>query len=168
MDKKKKLYKINVKELSNKETIKEKIWFAKVFHTKHVKRAKTLAYRISDGKKVFVYGGDGSDCKNLRKACEDVDLALLEATMPSTLYITGHSSAEEAGKIANESNVKTLVLTHIAPIYFKKSNPIKDAKKHFKGGGHKNAAGGSSYGTLRGTVRKLKQILPEYKDQLNS
>ena len=42
------------------------------------------------------------------------------------------------------------------------------ARKHFKGGGHKNASGGSSYSTLRGTVNKLKQILPDYKEQLNN
>ncbi len=42
------------------------------------------------------------------------------------------------------------------------------ARKHFKGGGHKNAAGGSSYYGLSATVRKFKQILPEYKNQLLS
>lgn len=40
------------------------------------------------------------------------------------------------------------------------------AKKHFKGGGHKNAAGGASYQSLRGTVLKLKEILPLYKESL--
>ncbi len=40
------------------------------------------------------------------------------------------------------------------------------AKKHFKGGGHKNASGGSSFSGLKSTVNKLKQILPEYKKQL--
>jgi len=42
------------------------------------------------------------------------------------------------------------------------------AKKHFKGGGHKNASGGSSFTSLKNTVIKLKQILPEYKDQLTN
>ena len=36
------------------------------------------------------------------------------------------------------------------------------AAKHFKGGGHKNAAGGSSYQSLRGTVNRFKELLPEY------
>jgi phosphoesterase RecJ-like protein len=40
------------------------------------------------------------------------------------------------------------------------------ARKHFKGGGHKNAAGGYSFQTLKSTVRKFKAILPEYKDKL--
>ncbi len=42
------------------------------------------------------------------------------------------------------------------------------AQKHFKGGGHKNASGGSSYSTLRGTINKLKQILPQYKEMISA
>lgn len=40
------------------------------------------------------------------------------------------------------------------------------AKKHFKGGGHKNAAGGYSFQNLKITVRKFKELLPEYQEQL--
>lgn len=39
-------------------------------------------------------------------------------------------------------------------------------KKYFKGGGHRNAAGGQSDLSLQQTVEKLKQILPEYKTLL--
>lgn len=40
------------------------------------------------------------------------------------------------------------------------------AKQHFRGGGHKNAAGGASFKNLRATVRKFKEILPEFKEAL--
>lgn len=40
------------------------------------------------------------------------------------------------------------------------------AAQHFKGGGHKNAAGGYSYIGLGGTIRKFKNILPSLKEQL--
>ncbi len=40
------------------------------------------------------------------------------------------------------------------------------ARKHFKGGGHKNASGGYSYIGLRPTVKKFKSILPDYKEKL--
>lgn len=40
------------------------------------------------------------------------------------------------------------------------------AKKHFKGGGHKNAAGGFSFQNLRATVKKFKELLPEYEEKL--
>ncbi len=42
------------------------------------------------------------------------------------------------------------------------------AKLHFRGGGHKNAAGGASFHSLSVTVRRFKEILPEYKEQLES
>lgn len=41
------------------------------------------------------------------------------------------------------------------------------AKKYFEGGGHRNAAGGSSKQTLEETLQKFLSILPEYKDKLN-
>lgn len=36
------------------------------------------------------------------------------------------------------------------------------ARKHFKGGGHKNASGGYSYIGLRATLHKFREMLPEY------
>ncbi len=42
------------------------------------------------------------------------------------------------------------------------------ARKHFRGGGHKNAAGGFSFQTLKATIKRFKELLPEYKDQLLS
>lgn len=42
------------------------------------------------------------------------------------------------------------------------------ARKHFKGGGHKNAAGGASFQSLPATVQRFKKILPYYKEQLTS
>ncbi len=41
------------------------------------------------------------------------------------------------------------------------------ARKYFEGGGHRNAAGGSSNLTLEKTLDKVLSILPEYKDQLD-
>lgn len=40
------------------------------------------------------------------------------------------------------------------------------ARKHFEGGGHKNAAGGQTHLTLEETVKKFMELLPQYKDQL--
>ncbi len=40
------------------------------------------------------------------------------------------------------------------------------ARKHFKGGGHRNAAGGASFIGLDATVRKFKELLPRYRDVL--
>ena len=40
------------------------------------------------------------------------------------------------------------------------------ARKHFQGGGHRNAAGGISYEPLQTTITKFLEVLPQYKDQL--
>ena len=42
------------------------------------------------------------------------------------------------------------------------------ARKHFQGGGHKNASGGTFKGTLQEALQKFLDILPEYKLKLNS
>lgn len=41
------------------------------------------------------------------------------------------------------------------------------AARYFEGGGHLNAAGGDSYLSMQETIKRLKEILPQYYDQLN-
>jgi phosphoesterase RecJ-like protein len=40
------------------------------------------------------------------------------------------------------------------------------ARKHFQGGGHRNASGGTTTLSLEQTLKKFLEILPEYKEQL--
>lgn len=42
------------------------------------------------------------------------------------------------------------------------------ARKHFEGGGHRNASGGSSRASLEDTLQKFLNILPEYQSKLES
>lgn len=42
------------------------------------------------------------------------------------------------------------------------------AQKHFRGGGHKNASGGASFQGLSATVKKFKDLLPDYQQALMS
>lgn len=39
-------------------------------------------------------------------------------------------------------------------------------RDHFKGGGHKNAAGGYSYANLKATMDKFRHLLPNYKEKI--
>ncbi|MCF6342245.1 MAG: DHHA1 domain-containing protein, partial [Bacteroidales bacterium] len=41
------------------------------------------------------------------------------------------------------------------------------ARKHFEGGGHKNAAGGNFYESIPDTIQSVKKILGAYKGELN-
>ena len=70
-------------------------------------------------------------------------------------------------------NVKLAAFIHEQPKIVKLSLRSKGdidvqemAKRHFRGGGHKNAAGGASFHSLAVTVRRFKEILPEYQHQL--
>jgi bifunctional oligoribonuclease and PAP phosphatase NrnA len=72
-------------------------------------------------------------------------------------------------------NVKLAAFIHEQPTITKLSLRSKGefsvqeiAKQHFKGGGHRNASGGSSYGGLTATVKKFKSLLPAYKTQLEN
>ena len=40
------------------------------------------------------------------------------------------------------------------------------ARKYFEGGGHKNAAGGRSSDSLESTIKKFKEVIKEYQNQL--
>lgn len=42
------------------------------------------------------------------------------------------------------------------------------ARKHFSGGGHKNAAGADSHESLEATIKKFEELLPIYKNQITN
>ena len=46
-------------------------------------------------------------------------------------------------------------------------NVNKFARDHFSGGGHNNAAGGSTNTTLTKTIDYFERLLPEYQNELN-
>ncbi len=42
------------------------------------------------------------------------------------------------------------------------------SRRHFNGGGHRNAAGGISYASLSATVQKMLSLLPQYSEELTA
>ncbi len=42
------------------------------------------------------------------------------------------------------------------------------ARKHFSGGGHKNAAGGKSDLSLNETIKKFLAIIPDFQKELSN
>ncbi|MEM1573516.1 MAG: ribonuclease Z [Candidatus Methanomethylicaceae archaeon] len=75
----------------------------------------------------IVYTGDTRYCEKIIDFANEADLLIHEATFASDLanraYEEGHSTAEDAAKIAKAAKVKKLVMTHISSRY-------KDAKIH--------------------------------------
>jgi ribonuclease BN (tRNA processing enzyme) len=122
---------IKIHELSGKEIIKMGKLEIKPFEVNHSKRRLCLGYQILEDKKKICYSGDSGYCKSLKCACQDADIAIIEATLPKKWDVASHMNGEETGKIAREARVKKLILTHVANTYL--SQVKKDVKKEYNG-----------------------------------
>jgi ribonuclease Z len=83
----------------------------------------------------IVYSGDTRPCEELRIASTDADILISEA-----MYTTehedlaeerGHSTAAGAAKLARDTGVKLLVLTHYSPRYYDGDEIIEEARPIF-------------------------------------
>jgi len=80
----------------------------------------SLGYRFitSDGK-IIVFSGDTGYGPEIIGLARNADLAVLECSIPEEQFelhpVAGHLTATLAGKIAQQADVKKLVLTHIYP-----------------------------------------------------
>ncbi len=93
------------------------------------------------------------------------------------LSALGSQTGDTEGLVNFGLSIKDVILSVL--IYERKDGSVKLsfrslddfsvndlARKHFEGGGHRNAAGGQTNLGLDGTLKKLFEILPLYKDQL--
>jgi ribonuclease Z len=93
--------------------------------TDHRPVEPTVAYRVEQGQRSVVLGGDGVPCDGLSALCAGADAyvqtvirADLVRSVPSARLqdiLDYHSSVEDAGRTAAEAGVGTLVLTHYVP-----------------------------------------------------
>lgn len=111
-----------------------------------------FAYRFDTSDRSIVISGDTTVSDNLIALAKDADLLVHEAIIPSAVdrlianvpnapdlrrsILSHHTSAEDAGKVAQAAKVKTLVLSHLIPA----EDPlvtdavwIEAASKYFKG-----------------------------------
>ena len=103
------------------------------FNNKKIK-PNDVSY-IVEGKKIsFVL--DTLVCKNAYLLAKNADLLISEATFKSELEERGeeynHMTAKQAASIANKSNVKDLVLTHISARYKDGKEVEEDARDVFE------------------------------------
>jgi ribonuclease BN (tRNA processing enzyme) len=130
LEKSKNLNRIKIKELCN-DSVKVGKLLIKSFEVEHEKNMNCLSYKIINKKKSICYSGDSSYCKGLKESCMDVDLAILESTAPKSWKLESHMNGEDAGKLAEQCNVKKTILTHVAKEYLFQVK--KDVKKNYKG-----------------------------------
>ncbi|MGB9553830.1 MAG: MBL fold metallo-hydrolase, partial [bacterium] len=84
------------------------------------------------GDKAVVYSGDTDYCKNIVDLAQHADLLILECSLPETMKVEGHLSPSLAGRIAQESRCKRLLLTHFYPPC-DEHDLIEEAKREFSG-----------------------------------
>jgi ribonuclease Z len=93
--------------------------------TDHRPVEPTVAFRVDDGGKSVVLGGDGVPCAGLDALCANAD-AYVQTVIRDDLVklipnariqdiLDYHSSVEQAGQTAARAGVRTLVLTHYVP-----------------------------------------------------
>lgn len=78
-----------------------------------------------------VYSGDTKACSNLLTLAKDADILIHDATFLEEKEDRMHTGAREAGQLAKEANVKTLVLTHFSRRYMDVTPLEEEAKKVF-------------------------------------
>ena len=76
----------------------------------------SLGYRITDSRgRSVVYSGDTDFCESLVELAKGADVLICESAFPDDLKVSGHLTPSLAGEIAEEAEVKKLVLTHFYP-----------------------------------------------------
>lgn len=93
------------------------IEFCKTYHSEHV---ESYAIKLKADGKTIVYTGDLSykSKDKIINFTKDADLLICESSLLKSHgfnEICNHLTAEQAGKIAKESNAKKLLLTHLWP-----------------------------------------------------
>ncbi|MHC1586420.1 MAG: MBL fold metallo-hydrolase [Candidatus Hecatellaceae archaeon] len=105
--------KLDFKELSGGESLNG----IKALKTLH--RPVNLAYRVERGGRSLCYSGDTAYFKPLASFASGCNLLIHDAVFlneqKELAAITNHSTAGEAGEIAQEAGVEKLVLFHVLP-----------------------------------------------------
>ncbi|MGH7900976.1 MAG: MBL fold metallo-hydrolase, partial [Thermodesulfobacteriota bacterium] len=84
---------------------------AQTHHTEN-----SLAYRIESEGISLTYTGDTEYSESLVELAKDSDCLIIECSMPDRLKVKGHLTPTEVSRIANESRVKKLIVSHLYPI----------------------------------------------------
>jgi len=122
-------YEINIIEVERGKELKFQDLVLNFDPTVH--SGENLAVKISDGKNMVAYSGDGSPVAGT-EFYNNLDLLILETYLYDK-EIIGHSSIKSAIAFAEKNNVKCLALTHMNRDFRKNELPkIKDKIKSDK------------------------------------
>lgn len=101
------------------------------FEALEMKHADNVfGYRLHIDNKVISYSGDTAICENSNALAKNADLLIHECSFTENIKSSwGHSKPSEVAKLANESDVKKIVLTHFDPSIYLNLDMRKEAEK---------------------------------------
>lgn len=93
---------------------------------------ETYGLSIEHEGRRFVYTADSVPCANLPRLLQDADLAVMDAGTLERLRrpVMMHMTAGECARLAGESNVKKLLLSHILPL-IDEQEILAEARQYF-------------------------------------
>lgn len=95
-------------------------------------KPESLAFKIETDSRSFVYSGDTGWSEELIRLARGVDCLVLEATRPDDRPKDNHLTPSQAGKLATQAGVGTLILTHLSPKHGS-TDPAASAAQEFSG-----------------------------------
>ena len=97
----------------------------------------TLGIKIKADNKIVTYCCDTAPCPNDIKLAQNADILIHECSLlpGDTSFKWGHTSPDQAGKLAKLTNAKKLFLTHFDAVQYASKDKfglaLKTARKHF-------------------------------------
>lgn len=98
----------------------------------HSDQIHSVGYRIEYQGRILTYSGDARYAQNLVRLCQQAHVAILDCSFPANRPGVGHMHAGECGRIAQEAQVKNLILSHLYPIA-DRYDVKKQAARFFRG-----------------------------------
>jgi len=79
-------------------------------------RPESIAYRLDSEGRAFVYTGDTQYSESVVELARGAHTLLVECSFPDGSPVPGHLTPSNAARIASETGVEQVVLTHIYPM----------------------------------------------------
>ena len=84
------------------------------FLVTHVKSLTCYALQFKLDNKILTYSGDSGMCQDIKEASKNADIFISECnTLIEGKIVPWHLRVDEVAQIATDSNVKTVILTHL-------------------------------------------------------
>jgi len=96
--------------------------------TVHSDSFQSIAYRFEKDGKAFVFSGDCDYDSGIVALANGAEVLVIDCSTTNASKTAGHLSSGECGRIAEEANVKILVLSHLYPVVGTEDTRLSEAR----------------------------------------